>query len=407
MKVLTTHELHYLEYKNKFYDSRNYTNELYGDLLEVFDKVVLVARCKKSRTQPQCQQINENKIELFPVCDFSGYTGFIGAIKAFWQCRKAVGLADRYWLRAPGFTASMVAFWLKRKRFFFYLDMVGDPADVTRIKSQWLPSKISEVFVKLVKSRFRKLAAASKGVLAVTESTLQRLYPSSIPANDFGASDVRLPDEIFKQLNRNFNDEEFRIIIVGVLLKYKGHSYLLKSLSKIQSQRRWSLLVVGQGPELENLKRLAQELKIDDRVCLCGRIDWGSKLFEKLDKSHLFVLSSLTEGMPKVVIEAMACGLPVIATDVGGVHEILEPKFLIPTKNAEVLAEKISSLWKEPDELKRVSKRNFEKAKEFSLSRTQMLRRAWFRWMKECGDRPEEKRWSEFAKDKLSKDLTN
>lgn len=400
MKVLTTHELHYLEYKNKFYDPRNYTNELYGDLLSVFDKVVLVARCKKSRTQPQCQQIDENKIEFFPVCDFSGYTGFIGAIKAFWQCRKAVGLADRYWLRAPGFMASMLSFWLKRRGILYYLDMVGNPAEVTATKTQWLPRWIAKVFIELTRKRFRRLAAASKGVLAVTESTLQRLYPSLIQANDFGASDVRLPDEIFKQPNRNFNDEEFRIIIVGVLLKYKGHSYLLEALSKIQSQRKWSLLAVGQGPELENLKRLTEELGIGECVCFYGRIDWGPKLFEKLDEAHLFVLSSLTEGIPRVVIEAMARGLPVIATAVGGVAEIIEPEFLVPIQNSDALAEKISALWNRPEKLERISARNFRHAQEFELERTQLRRKAWFSWMRDYGDEPD-RRWFDFAKNNI------
>ncbi|MBA7486010.1 D-inositol-3-phosphate glycosyltransferase [subsurface metagenome] len=366
-------------------------------MLSIFDKVVVVGRCKKVVIKPDCQRVDSNRIEFFPVCDFSGYGCFIGLLRAFWQCRKTVGLADRYWLRAPGFVASMVGFWLRRAKIPYYIRLVGDLAEVAETKTMWMPKLISKVIISYVQRRFKKEVASSGGVLASTKYTLQKRYPSKIPENDFFATTLSLSQAIFKNVSRNFNDNVFRIIIVGVLLKYKGHDYLLKALAKIQDQRKWSLLAVGQGPELKNLEQLANEAGIGDRVCFCGRIDWGPKLFEKLDEAHLFVLSSLTEGMPRVVIEAMARALPVIATNVGGVHEIIEPEFLVPVKKAEFLSEKIASLWGNPRELERVSKRNFEKAQEFSLSRTRLLRQAWFRWMKECGDKPEEKRWPEFA----------
>jgi len=269
MKVLTTHEFHYIQYENGFYDPRNYTSGYYDDLLSVFDKVIVVGRCKKVVTKPDCQRVDSNRTEFFPVCDFCGYGDFIGLLRAFWQCRKAVGLADRYWLRAPGFIASMVAFWLRQAKIPYYIRLVGDPAEVAETKTMWVPKLISKVIISYVQRRFKKEVASSGGVLASTKYTLQKRYPSKIPENDFFATTLSLSQAIFKNVSRNFNDNVFRIIIVGVLLKYKGHDYLLKALAKIQDQRKWSLLAVGQGPELKNLEQLANEAGIGDRVCFC------------------------------------------------------------------------------------------------------------------------------------------
>jgi len=261
MKVLTTYEFHYLQYEDGFYDPRNYTvGDYYQELFDVFDKVVLVGRCKKTNKKPDCQRVDNDRIEFFPVTDFKGNTGFIGQLRAFWRCRKVVGLADRYWLRAPGFMASMVGFWLKRAKIPFYMHTVGDPVGIAETKTNWLPESIAKWIIHFVRYRFQRLMRFSSGSLAVTEATLQKQYPSSIPENDFGASDVRLEDRIFKETKRTFSDEIFNIVIVAVLVDYKGHRYLLEALSKIKDKRRnWRLFAIGQGP-------LREKLGISDRV---------------------------------------------------------------------------------------------------------------------------------------------
>jgi len=223
------------------------------------------------------------------------------------------------------------------------------------------------------------------------------VVPNGIDLEEFNLSIPKI---------KKYCDGKINLLFVGRIEKRKGLIYLLKAFKVLNKKfSNLRLIIVGDGSLKDGCKSYVKKNNLKEVVFEGGVAGTIAPYYRTAD---IFVSPAIFgESFGLVLLEAMACGLPVIATDVGGVHEILEPKFLIPTKNAEVLAEKISSLWKEPDQLKRVSKRNFEKAKEFSLSRTQMLRRAWFRWMKECGDRPEEKRWSEFAKDKLSKDLTN
>lgn len=403
MKVLTTHEYHYLRYEDGVYDPRNYTTiEMYGDLLSVFDKIVLVARCKKVKQKPDCLRVDNDRIECLPVADFKGNTGYLGQMQALWQCRNAVGLADRYWLRAPGFMATMVAFWLRRAGIPFFMHVVGDPAGIAETKTEWLPGFMARPLVHIVRTRFQKHMLSSSGGLAVTESTLQKIYPSSIPENDFGVSDVKLLDSVFQKVRRDFAGDTFKIVMTAVFAKYKGHCYLFEALKKVKQMQSRSveLYLIGQGPLRSRLETMAKELGLDDCIHFCGRIDWGPKLFAKLDEAHLFILSSVAaEGMPRAMLEGMARGLPVVATDVGGIPEIIDRDMLVPIRNSAALAEKIVSVMNDPQKLEILSCRNYRRAQDFGYERLQRLRKAWFSWIHDDGHNPENLTWTKYIKE--------
>lgn len=107
------------------------------------------------------------------------------------------------------------------------------------------------------------------------------------------------------------------------------------------------LLVVGNGPEKEKLQNLVTELGIESRIKLLGE---QSQVAEWLAQSGFFVSSSLTEGISLTLLEAMAVGLPVLATSVGGNPEIVEhgkTGYLVPSRNVEALADGIVRMWQE------------------------------------------------------------
>jgi glycosyltransferase involved in cell wall biosynthesis len=400
MKLLTTHELHYLQYENDFFDPLNVTGgEYFDEQLAVFSKVILVARCQKVNSMPNCQQVNNERVEIFPVTDFSGYTGLLGKLTAFLKCRKTVGLADRFWLRSPGFIASMVAFWLKRKNIPFFLHVVGDPAAVAQTKLNWMPKLFIKPLMKFFEFKFQRLVHSSYGAIFVTEKALQKRYHSAIVENDLGVSDVRLPNSIFRKGDRNFSPDVFRLVVVGILLKYKGHRFLLDALAKIKEQRAWELFIIGEGPERSSLEKLAQNLGIEKNIRWPGRLTWGEELFRALDESHLFVLPSLTEGMPRVVLEAMARGLPVIATDVGGVSEIIRAEMICPPQNASAMAELIEKVWNDPVLLHELHEESFRRVYDFRRQRLFELRKSWFDWVKQnpYGNIP----WKNFTPGKI------
>ncbi|MDE1493765.1 glycosyltransferase family 4 protein [Xenorhabdus bovienii] len=144
-------------------------------------------------------------------------------------------------------------------------------------------------------------------------------------------------------LSNSKTDNIIRIITVARFSEQKDHSTLLKSFSLLKN-KNWNLTLVGKGPLLPSIKNLAEELKIADKVSFLGE---RHDVEELLKKSDIFILSSDWEGLPISIIEAMKQSLPVIASDVGGINELVqnnESGFLIKRKDYIHMKEKLEIL---------------------------------------------------------------
>lgn len=112
---------------------------------------------------------------------------------------------------------------------------------------------------------------------------------------------------------------DHRLISVGRLVAWKGIDGLIETIASLPYV---GLVVVGDGPERKNLEALARQLGVDQRVYFAGQIP-RAEVPAYLRACDLFVLNSRYEGLPHTVLEALAAGLPVVATAVGGTPEIL------------------------------------------------------------------------------------
>jgi glycosyltransferase involved in cell wall biosynthesis len=138
------------------------------------------------------------------------------------------------------------------------------------------------------------------------------------------------------------NEGEVLVVSVGRLKYPKDTRTLLEAAARIPGE--WRLEVVGDGPERAALEQLATDV----RIRLVGERDDVPAL---LARSSVFVLSSRSEGLPLSVIEAMAAGLPVVASDVGGLRELVEHEvtgLLVAPGNVDALAEALGRLVADP-----------------------------------------------------------
>ncbi|MBM3253452.1 MAG: glycosyltransferase family 4 protein [Candidatus Omnitrophica bacterium] len=139
----------------------------------------------------------------------------------------------------------------------------------------------------------------------------------------------------------NLTKDMFIIGIIGRLSKEKGHRYLLMALKDIPSA---VLLIIGNGPLEKQLKKMAVRLKIKERVIFLGFRHDVNSLIAAID---IFVLPSLTEGLPLALLEAMAAEKPIIASNVGGIPNVIkdgETGILIKPKNPTLIEKAIIQL---------------------------------------------------------------
>lgn len=142
------------------------------------------------------------------------------------------------------------------------------------------------------------------------------------------------------------------ILYVGRLDKEKGLDYLMTAFQQILGEYPETMfLLVGEGPYKSDLCLLAERLKVKEMVRLMGYVDerWLPLLYNAAD---VFVLPSFREGSPVTVVEALACGIPAIATEVGTVRDIFdsfESGTLIAVKSSEAIYEAISQVFQHQD----------------------------------------------------------
>jgi len=159
------------------------------------------------------------------------------------------------------------------------------------------------------------------------------------------------------------------ILFVGRLHAQKGLDWMLRvAPSFLNELPSHDLLLVGDGPERKNLQDLAASIGINDRVHFSG---WRPDVPEILAASALLVLPSRWEGMPNVVLEAMATGLPVVSTRAAGVEELLGPLAdgqTADVNDAEGFSEMVLRLAGNPKKSKEIGNLNRRRASEnFSI----------------------------------------
>lgn len=167
-----------------------------------------------------------------------------------------------------------------------------------------------------------------------------------------------------------FKDKIPVVLAIGRLSKEKGFDYLLRAFAIVSEKMDVRLLVVGEGEEEISLKNLSKSIGIDKDVVFLG---FEKNPYKYMRRATIYVMSSLYEGFPNVLIEAMVCDLPVISTVYNpNSNEIVENEktgLLVPVADEGALSDAILKLLNDPSERIRLAANAREKVKEFSVEK--------------------------------------
>lgn len=207
------------------------------------------------------------------------------------------------------------------------------------------PSRFKDIYpiiTPLLKMIWKRASFRS-----VCSQELQSLGHKADPTSEFLMIPNGVETQRFIPIERR-ESPKVKVLFIGRLIPRKGFHRVVHALPRVRelSHVPFEVEVVGTGAHRAELDSLAEQLHVSDLIRYVGMVP-----YDQLEKSYqyadIFVLTSLSEGMPSVILEAMGCGLPIIASDVGGNNEIVhegENGYLITGDDSNGLAEKLVSL---------------------------------------------------------------
>lgn len=179
--------------------------------------------------------------------------------------------------------------------------------------------------------------------------------------------------EFFRPLKIQKNESVFQILAVGYLIERKGFEYLIKAIKEVlKKYENVQLTIVGSGPLEKKLKSLIIELKLENNAKIMKNVS-DNELLHLYNSSDIFVLPSIvdsqgnTEGLGVVLLEALACKLPIIGSDTGGIPDIIqdgETGLLVPEKDVSGLSNAILSLVEDKGLREKVAINGYNRIKE-------------------------------------------
>ena len=170
--------------------------------------------------------------------------------------------------------------------------------------------------------------------------------------------------------NETFSNEKlYDFIMCASFDENKNHKLLINAFEQLSNYQKRKLICLGDGPLFDEIKNEVEQKGLKDNILLLGSV---SNVGDYLDKSRIFVLPSLNEGIPISIIEAMNYGLPIIASDVGGIPDIVNEQngILFPSNDSKQLTEAMSTLLNNPILCNKISEYNKKYSQKFSIDNT-------------------------------------
>ena len=163
--------------------------------------------------------------------------------------------------------------------------------------------------------------------------------------------------------------DDFVVVSVGELNKNKNHEVVIKAISKLNNPKV-KYLICGQGSLESYLENLIEEQGLTEQVKLMG---FRRDIAELYNASNLLAFPSLREGLSVALMEAMACGLPVVCSKIRGNTDLIQENkggYLVPSKDVETFSKSIIKVLEQPELAKEMAEYNRECIKEFSIEKT-------------------------------------
>lgn len=365
MKVFVIDNVHlYKDIKGDYYSPSIYDDRFFDRFSDVFQEVYF---CAKINYIPNIEstkfiKIQRKDIIIVELPWFRGLKGLLlNYLKVRSVIRRFMKKTDVCIFRSVQ-VESLIGY-MNRQKKPFIIELVNDPREY-----------FNGIFRFVSLFYLKRMIKNAVGVSYITKNILQSKYPIrgnnkitesylTIDIDDNLLSKPRIyPDTI----------KEFKLIHIANNIESdsKGHSTVINAVNHvIKNGYKVSVRFIGEGSFVKYYSEMAESLNIKDYVHFIGRIHDKNKIYHELLSADLFIFPTHHEGLGRVNLEAQVCGLPCLASPVGGVVELYDMKYLINPYDYQSYGNKIIELINNPKELDRMSLENIENVKQYLKSK--------------------------------------
>lgn len=308
-------------------------------------------------------------IKVHELPDSSSYVASIKYFKSYYSAYKTLKACDTVYVRYPVPFGWLSKLFLERSKRIIHF--VGDPIDAAKNNPNF-----SSVKKKLLTTFFmpEHLAYmwACKGASVFTNGhhIKEKLKKYGVNAKALISSTLNEDDFYFKE-DRNIENGEVKLLYVGYLRRAKGVETVIKAFVNIKAKYpHATLTIVGTGEFEAQLQLIVQHFELTKSVFFRGHVDNRKELNSIFRSHHIFCFASLSEGSPRVVLEAMANGLNVVSTPVGALPTIFEngENILFSDFNDhEMLAERVEALLLDNNKMNYLRAKAYHLVKDFTI----------------------------------------
>ena len=375
-------------YKGKYYAGSQDKYEFYQRYLRVFDELRLVTRCVMGKDLNRSRvELSDRRIEYIPVPFFSGPKQYAKQyFKIGRLLRSITNGCDAAILRLPSTIGQRVCGKVMKAGIPYATEIVYDAKDGFENGTKL----VNKLLWCIIHHQMQTSCTTARGVSCVTEHYLQQHYFSMLP-NAFTShySSLALPKEFYTAPRKYPHKDIFTIAHVSNQVQFngrKGFNEIIRAI-KILKDRNVYVQLNFIGPDYQDgtalLSDFARSLGVEDRIHFMG---WASRqqLSDYLDSSDLYVMPTTSEGLPRVIIEAMAKGLPCITTPVSGNPELITGHFLVDYNDISTLADRIEELKNDKKLYELTSSDNFSRSLQYEESILEKRRDEFYTQLKNC-----------------------
>lgn len=283
--------------------------------------------------------------------------------------------------RVPSLVAYKVAELAKKMKKPYYAEVIACAWD-----AYWNHSFGGKVLAPYMFFKMKSVTKKADYALYVTKEFLQKRYPTN--GKFVGISDVKIKEiseeVVSKRLEKAKNADKRNLTLMTsavVNVKYKGQEYVIKAIKHLKESGINATYKLAGGGSNKRLLKIAKRCGIEENVVFLGSLS-HEEVFENLDKTDVYIQPSLTEGMPRALIEAISRGCICIGTKTGGIPELLQFGFTFRKKSKKDIANAIKSICEKKD-WETIIKENFENAREFEEEKLNKKRNEFYKMVKE------------------------